>query len=73
MDWIIERINSEEETVYLRKPLGGVARKISVPGAANACLERGRLMIWATTGYVWEVDPHSGHRKRRVADELVAA
>lgn len=65
MDWIIDRVNSDEEAVYLKKPLCGVVRKISVPGATNACIESGRLMIWATTGYVWEVDPHSGHRKRR--------
>jgi len=70
MDWIIDRVSAKEEAVYLRKPLVGVTRKISVPGAVNACLEKGRLMIWASTGYLWEVNPDSGHRKRHVCTTL---
>jgi hypothetical protein len=65
MDWIIDNVRPDEEAVYLKKPLVGIARKISVPGAVNACIEQGRLLIWANTGHLWEVDPHSGHRKRR--------
>ena len=67
MEWIIDRISSAEESVYLRKPLIGTTRKISVPGAVNARLEGNRLMILASTGYVWEVNPDSGHRKRHSA------
>lgn len=69
MDWIIDRISVKEEAVYLLKP-SGVTRKISVPGALNACLENGRLLIWANTGYLWEVNPDSGHRKRKVCGQL---
>lgn len=69
MDWIIDRISVKEEAVYLLKP-SGVTRKISVPGALNARLENGRLLIWANTGYLWEVNPDSGHRKREVCGQL---
>lgn len=69
MEWIIDRISVKEEAVYLRKT-SGVTRKISVPGALNACLENDRLMIWANTGYLWEVNPDSGHRKRQVCGQL---
>ena len=68
MDWIIDRINASEEAVYLSKPGFPATRKISVPGAVKACLNKGQLLIWASTGYLWEVDPSSGHRKRRVYD-----
>lgn len=70
MDWIIERVNTKEEAVYLRKPLFGVTRKISVPGAVKACLEKGHLLIWASTGHLWEVNPDSGHRKRQVCADF---
>ena len=73
MDWIIDHINSNEEAVYLKKPLGGIVRKICVPGAVNACLEHGLLMIRASTGYIWEVDPDSGRRKRRADPENASA
>ncbi len=69
MEWNIERISVKEEAVYLRKP-SGVTRKISVPGALNASLEHGRLLIWANTGYLWVVNPDSGHRKREVCGQL---
>ena len=69
MNWIIDRISVKEEAVYLLKP-SGVTRKISVPGALNARLENGRLLIWANTGYLWEVNPDSGHRKRQVCVQL---
>ena len=68
MDWIIDRISVKEEAVYLLKP-SGVTRKISVPGALNACLENGLLLIWANTGYRWQVNPDSGHRKRQLCAE----
>lgn len=73
MDWIIDHVNSQEEAVYLKKPLGGVVRKISVPGAVTACLDHGLLMIRASTGYIWEVDPDSGHRKRRAVPNATGA
>ena len=65
MDWIIERVDSKEEAVYLKKPLLGIARKICVPGAFDAFIEQGQLMIRASTGFVWEVEPTSGRRRRR--------
>jgi hypothetical protein len=69
MNWMIERISVNEEAVYLRKP-SGVTRKISVPGALKASLENGRLLIWANTGYLWEVNPDTGHRKRKVCTPM---
>ncbi|MCD8494489.1 MAG: hypothetical protein LRY23_01550 [Burkholderiaceae bacterium] len=65
MDWIIERVDSNEEAVYLKKPLLGIARKICVPGAFDAFIDHGQLVIRATTGFVWEVEPTSGRRRRR--------
>ena len=70
MDWIIDRISASEEAVYLSKPGFSVTRKISVPGAVRACLSQGQLFIWASTGYIWEVNPASGHRKRRICDTV---
>lgn len=67
MEWIIERVDAREEAVYLRKPLVGTARKICVPGAFDAFIEEGRLMIRASTGFVWEVEPGSGRRRRWVS------
>lgn len=69
MEWTIERISVKDEAVYLRQ-LSGVTRKISVPGALKACLENGRLLIWSNTGYLWEVNPDSGHRKRQLCGQL---
>lgn len=65
MDWIIERVDSNEEAVYLRKSVLGTRRKICVPGAVDAYLEQGVLVIMANTGFVWEVEPGSGRRRRR--------
>jgi hypothetical protein len=73
MNWIIERVSTKEEAVYLRKPEAGVTRKISVPGVINACIEKGKLLIWANTGYLWEVNPDTGHRKRQVCTQLSPA
>ena len=68
MDWIIERISSADEAVYLRKPSLGIARKICVPGAVEAYMEHGLLVIVASTGFVWEVEPSSGRRSRRAIE-----
>ena len=70
MDWIIERVNSSEEAVYLRKPLLGIGRKICVPGACDAYIEDGKLVILANTGFVWEVEPYSGSRRRMRTTDL---
>ncbi|UOD49776.1 hypothetical protein [Orrella daihaiensis] len=67
MDWIIERIDSNEEAVYLKKPRLGIARKICVPGAFDAFIHQGQLVIRASTGFVWEVEPTSGRRRRRAS------
>lgn len=71
MNWIIDRISASEEAVYLSKPGLTITRKISVPGAVKACLASGKLLIWASTGYLWEVDPASGHRKRRAFEKTL--
>ena len=38
--------------------------QISVPGAIDALLQNGKLVIQASTGFLWEVDPDTGARKR---------
>ncbi len=70
MDWIIDRLNPAEESVYLHKANTRITRKISVPGAVTAWLENGFLLIGAATGYLWTVNPDTGHRRRRVCDEF---
>ena len=64
MEWIIERVSSNEESVFLVKPATGTHRQISVPGAIGALLKNGKLVIQASTGFLWEVDPDTGSRKR---------
>lgn len=64
MEWIIERISAREESVYLVKPSTGTHRQISVPGAIDAAMRGDRLLITANTGFLWEVDPDTGSRKR---------
>ena len=65
MDWIIERIDVAEEAVYLKKPLSGIERRFCVPGAVNARWQADLLVIEASTGFVWEIEPYSGRRRRR--------
>jgi hypothetical protein len=65
MDWIIERIDATEQAVYLRKPMSGTVRRFCVPGAVRAHWHAGVLVIEASTGFVWEVEPHTGRRRRR--------
>ncbi len=64
MEWVIERVCTSEESVFLVKPATGTHRRISVPGAIDALLHNGKLMIQASTGFLWEVDPDTGSRKR---------
>ena len=64
MEWVVERISARDESVYLVKPLTGARRQISVPGATDALLRDGRLFITTSTGFLWEVDPDTGSRKR---------
>ena len=64
MEWVIERVSRHEESVVLVKPATGTHRRISVPGAIDALLQNGKLVIQASTGFLWEVDPDTGSRKR---------
>ena len=70
MNWIIDRLSLAEESVYLHKANTGITRKISVPGAVSAWLENGFLLIGAATGYLWTVNPDTGHRRRRVCSDF---
>lgn len=54
-----------QRSVFLEQEGTGVTRQISVPGAKEAYIENGLLIIKASTGCVWEVDPGSGSRRRR--------
>lgn len=64
MKWQIQRVSPEEASVFLVNPETGTTRQISVPGTEDAWFEHGLLMIRASTGYLWEVEPNSGSRKR---------
>ena len=64
MDWIIQRISPNEESVWLVKPKCGALRHISVPGAQDAFFKNDKLIIKSKTGYFWEIDPETGSRKR---------
>jgi hypothetical protein len=64
MEWQIQKICQREESVFLVKPTCGTVRQVSVPGAADAFMKNGKVIIRSTTGYFWEVDPDSGSRRR---------
>jgi hypothetical protein len=64
MKWIIQCICARESSVYLVKPECGALRQISVPGVEDAWIKGEKLIIKATIGYFWEVEPESESRKR---------
>lgn len=64
MNWVIQRVCPREESVYLSKVDSKSVRQISVPGAEEAWIKGDKLIIRAKTGYLWEVEPESGSRKR---------
>lgn len=64
MKWSIQRICPEEDSVYLINLDSGLTRQISVPGAVAAWLVGELLMIRAKTGFLWEVEPDKGARRR---------
>jgi len=66
--WRIEKVSPRDETVYLCKTDIGTQRKFSVPGALTATIENGQLLIQTSTGWVWEVDPETGTRRRFRSD-----
>lgn len=64
MTWSIQSVSASKESVFLEQNGTGITRQISVPGAVEAVFEAGMLLIKASTGCVWQVDPDSGARKR---------
>lgn len=64
MEWQIQKICPREESVFLLKPTCGTVRQLSVPGAVDAFIKNGKLIIRAATGFFWEVDPDTGARRR---------
>lgn len=64
MSWSIQSVSADKESVFLEQAGTGITRQISVPGATDAFFEGGMLMIKASTGCVWEVNPDTGSRKR---------
>lgn len=70
MSWSIQSISPAKESVFLLQAGTGVTRQISVPGALDASFEGGMLVIKASTGCVWKVDPDTGARKRICRDSL---
>ena len=64
MTWSIQSISPDKESVFLKQVGTGITRQISVPGAIDAFIENGMLIIKASTGCIWEVDPSAGSRKR---------
>jgi|GEM_PF-971919 len=69
MKWIIDKLDPDEECVYLRSVNTHITRKFSVPGACKAWLDNGVLLISAVTGYLWQVDPDTGSRRRKIMDK----
>lgn len=64
MNWKIDHISSKEESVFLIDESTGIKRKISIPGAEDALMSNNKLFIKAKTGYLWEVMPSNGSRRR---------
>mgnify|MGYP004664754785 CR=1 FL=1 len=64
MSWSIQSISPAKESVFLEQIGTGITRQISVPGAVDAFFEGAMLVIKASTGCIWEVDPETGARKR---------
>lgn len=50
--------------MFLHKPTCGTVRQLSVPGAVDAFIKNGKVIIRAATGFFWEVDPDTGARRR---------
>ena len=68
--WLIERVSQEDETVHLWKMEVGTRRKFSVPGALTATIESGKLLVHSSTGWMCELDPKTGARRRFPIDLL---
>lgn len=64
MSWSIQSVSADKESVFLEQAGTGITRQISVPGAIEAFFYGGMLVIKASTGCVWEVNPDTGSRKR---------
>ena len=64
MEWQIQKICPREESVFLLKVACGTVRQVSVPGAEDAIVSNGKVIIRAATGYFWEVDPDTSARRR---------
>lgn len=62
--WLIDRVSPQDETVFLTKAETGTQRQFSVPGALIATIENGKLLIQSSTGWMWEVEPETGARRR---------
>ena len=69
MKWTIQRICPKEESVFLVNPDTGLIRQISVPGAEAAWIQSDRLIIRSKTGYLWEVEPDTGARRRVMSQQ----
>lgn len=66
--WLIDRVSPKDETVYLSKTETGTQRLFCVPGALVATIENGKLYIQTSKGWVWEVEPDTGARRRFLAE-----
>ena len=62
--WLIDRVSPQDETVFLTKAETGTQRQFSVPGALVATIENGKLLIQSSTGWMWEIEPETGARRR---------
>lgn len=69
MKWTIQRICPKEESVFLVNPDTGTTRQISVPGAEEAWFDNDILMIRASNGYLWAVEPETGARRRIIRQQ----
>lgn len=69
MKWTIDRISPNEDSIYLVNRATGSVRQVSVPGAEDAWFRGAVLVIRAKTGFLWEVDPDNGSRRRLMAQQ----
>mgnify|MGYP000099508365 CR=1 FL=1 len=71
MTWVIQRVCPREESVYLTKAESSAVRQISVPGAEEAWVDNDLIIIRSRIGYLWEVEPDTGARRRTSSQQIL--
>ena len=71
MKWAVQRICPKEESVFLVNADTGLIRQISVPGAEEAWVDNDLIIIRSRMGYLWEVEPDTGARRRTSSQQIL--